>query len=39
MRNLLNVESLAEDQDGNGEELLQRLGDVDEMSHPDAEEA
>jgi hypothetical protein len=39
MSDLLNVQSLAEDQDGHGEELLERLGDVDEMAHPHAEEA
>lgn len=39
MGNLLNVQSLAEDQDGHGEELLQRLGDVDEMPCLDAEQA
>lgn len=36
---LLNVQRLAEDQDSHGEELLERLGDVDEMAHAHAEEA
>lgn len=36
---LLNVQGLAENQDRHREELLERLGDVDEMARFHAEEA
>ena len=39
MSDLLNVQRLAEDQDGHGEELLERLGNVDEMARLHAEQA
>ena len=38
MSDLLDVQCLAEDQDGDGEELLERLSDVDEMTHLHAEQ-
>lgn len=39
MGNLLNVEGLAEDQNGHREELLEGLGDVDEVASLHTEQA